>query len=140
MYGLAALRIGYLIGEPGVVEMIRRTCVVYSVNSLAQEAALAALTDETGHIQKTCDLIQQSRTFLKEAVGRMGLPVIANEGNYLIIKLPGSDTLAYRKLMREGIMIRPMTGFRYPNHIRVTLAGMEAMEAFVAALKKILTT
>lgn len=140
MYGLAALRIGYLIGEPGVVEMIRRTCVVYSVNSLAQEAALAALTDETGHIQKTCDLIKQSRTFLKEAVGRMRLPVIANEGNYLIIKLPGSDTLAYRKLMREGIMIRPMTGFRYPNHIRVTLAGMEAMEAFVAALKKILTT
>jgi histidinol-phosphate aminotransferase len=40
--------------------------------------------------------------------------------------------------MHEGIMIRPMTGFRYPNHIRVTLAKMEAMEAFVAALKKIL--
>jgi len=66
------------------------------------------------------------------------LPVIAGEGNYLIVKLPGSDTLAYRKLMHEGVMIRPMTGFRYPNHIRVTLAGREAMEAFVAAMKKVL--
>ncbi|MDD2672810.1 MAG: aminotransferase class I/II-fold pyridoxal phosphate-dependent enzyme, partial [Syntrophales bacterium] len=73
-----------------------------------------------------------------EALAKMRLPVIANEGNYLIVKLPGSDTLAYRKLMREGVMIRPMTGFRYPNHIRVTLAGMEAMESFVGALKKIL--
>lgn len=138
MYGLAALRIGYLVGDMGVVDIIRRTCVVYSVNSMAQEAALAALADETGHIQKTRDLVKQSRAFLKKELANLRLPVIANEGNYLIIKLPGSDTLAYRKLMCEGVMIRPMTGFRYPNHIRVTLAGMEAMEAFVAALKKTL--
>ncbi|MDX9822320.1 MAG: histidinol-phosphate transaminase [Syntrophales bacterium] len=138
MYGLAALRIGYLAGDPGVVDMIRRTCVVYSVNGIAQEAALAALRDDTGHIRRTRALVAESRNFLREEMARLGLPVIANEGNYLIVKLPGSDTLAYRKLMREGVMIRPMTGFRYPNHIRVTLAQMEAMEAFVAALQKIL--
>jgi len=59
-------------------------------------------------------------------------------GNFLIARLPGSNTLAYRQLLREGVMIRPMTGFRYPNHIRITLAQMEDMEAFVGALKKIL--
>jgi len=138
MYGLAALRIGYLVGDQGVVDMIRRTCVVYSVNSIAQEAALAALAHGAEHIMETRRLVRESRAFLCEALAKMRLPVIANEGNYLIVKLPGSDTLAYRKLMREGVMIRPMTGFRYPNHIRVTLAGMEAMESFVGALKKIL--
>jgi len=138
MYGLAALRIGYLAGDRDAVDMIRRTCVVYSVNSIAQEAALAALAHGAEHIRETRRLITESRAFLCEALAKMKLPVIANEGNYLIVKLPGSDTLAYRKLMREGVMIRPMTGFRYPNHIRVTLAGMEAMEAFVGALKKIL--
>ncbi|MHB8769993.1 MAG: histidinol-phosphate transaminase [Syntrophales bacterium] len=139
MYGLAALRIGYLVGAPEVVDMIRRTCVVYSVNRIAQEAALAALRDDTGHIVRTRELVRTSRAFLRGELAKMGLPVIAGEGNYLIAKLPLSDTLAYRKLMREGIMIRPMTGFRYPNHIRITLAQQEAMEAFVAALKKILT-
>jgi histidinol-phosphate aminotransferase len=138
MYGIAGLRIGYLIGDLNVVDMTRRTCVVYSVNNLAQEAALAALRDNTGHIRRTRELVRQSRAFLREELARMGLPVIAGEGNYLVVKLPGSDTLAYRKLMREGIMIRPMTSFRYPNHIRITLAQMEAMEAFIAALKKIL--
>ena len=115
MYGLAALRIGYLAGDPGVVDMIRRTCVVYSVNSIAQEAALAALRDDTDHIGRTRALVGQGRNFLREEMAGMGLPVIANEGNYLIVRLPGSDTLAYRKLMREGVMIRPMTGFRYPT-------------------------
>ena len=69
----------------------------------------------------------------------MGLSIITGEGNFLIVRLPGSDTLAYRLLMREGVMIRPMTGFRYPNHIRVTLAQMEAMEAFIMALRNILS-
>ena len=138
MYGIAGLRIGYLAGDLKVVDMIRRTCVVYSVNGIAQDAALACLRDDTGHIRRTRELVRQSKAFLCAEMAAMGLPVIVGEGNYLIVKLPGSDTLAYRKLMHEGIMIRPMTGFRYPNHIRVTLARMEAMEAFVAALKKIL--
>ena len=52
MYALAGLRIGYLVGDLSVVDMIRRTCVVYSVNGLAQEAALAALDDQE-HILRT---------------------------------------------------------------------------------------
>jgi histidinol-phosphate aminotransferase len=140
MYGIAGLRIGYLVADRAVVDMIRRTCIVYSVNSVAQEAALACLQDDTGHIERTRSLVRESRAYLREELTRMKLPLIANEGNYLIVKLPGSDTLAYRKLMHEGVMIRPMTSFRYPNHIRVTLSKMEAMEAFVAALKKILDT
>ncbi len=140
MYGLAGLRIGYLMGNLPVVDMIRRTCVVYSVNSVAQEAALAALRDDTGHLRKTRDLVRESRAFLREELSRLRLPLIFGEGNFLVAGLPGSDTLAYRRLMREGIMIRPMTSFRFPNHIRVTLAQREAMEAFVAALKKVLAT
>ena len=139
MYGIAGLRIGYLMADLGVVDIIRRTCVVYSVNSIAQEAALAALRDDTGHMGRTRDLVRQSRAFLCEELGKMGLSIITGEGNFLIVRLPGSDTLAYRLLMREGVMIRPMTGFRYPNHIRVTLAQMEAMEAFIGALKKMLS-
>ena len=52
-------------------------------------------------------------------------------------KLPMSDTLAYRKLMAEGVMIRSMTGFRFPNWIRISIGNHDAMEAFVGALHKI---
>ena len=72
MYGLAGLRIGYLAGDLNVVDMIRRTCVVYSVNGIAQEAARAALQDGTNHIRRTRDLIRESKTFLCAELSRHG--------------------------------------------------------------------
>ncbi len=139
MYGMAGLRIGYLAADPEVVDTLRRTCVVYSVNGLAQEAAVAALRDDTGHIARTRALVSEAKAFLRHEFASMGLPVISGEGNFLIVKLPGSDTLAYRKLMREGIMIRAMTGFRFPNHIRISLSTMGAMEAAASAVRNMLS-
>lgn len=136
MYGLAALRIGYLAGNRTVVDAIRRTCVVYSVNTLAQEAALGALLDDGTHIRKTRTLIRASRKFLSAELDEMGLPYISGEGNFIVIRLPLSDTLAYRKLMQKGYMVRTMTGFRFPNHIRVTLHDVPVMEGFVRALRE----
>ena len=137
MYALAGLRIGYLAGSPEVVDVIRRTCVVYSVNTLAQEAALAALADDQEHIARTRALVRQEKAYLLEELGRMGLTVLNGEGCFLMIRLPMSDTLAYRKLMSQGVMVRTMTGFRFPNWIRVSIGLHPAMEAFITALKKI---
>ncbi len=137
MYGLAGLRIGYLAGGLQVVDIVRRTCVVYSVNTLAQEAAVAALGDD-GHIGRTRRLIRAGKAYLKKELDALGLESQVGEGCYVMIKLPMSDTLAYRKLMTHGVMIRSMTGFRYPNWIRVSIGAGEAMEAFAGALRKIL--
>ncbi|RPI76557.1 MAG: histidinol-phosphate transaminase [Desulfobacteraceae bacterium] len=137
MYGLAGLRIGYLIGSPEVVNIIRRTCVVYSVNTLAQEAARAALDDDD-HIWRTRALVREQKEYVRTELARLELETQIGAGCYLMIKLPMSDTLAYRKLMSQGIMIRSMTGFRYPNWIRVSIGRPEAMTAFIAALEQIL--
>jgi histidinol-phosphate aminotransferase len=138
MYGLAGLRIGYLVGDLEVVDIIRRTCVVYSVNCVAQAAALAALDDDREHILRTRELARTEKAFLQQELGLLGLLSVVGEGNFLMVKLPMSDTLAYRKLMTYGVMVRSMTGFRFPNWIRVTLSHREAMETFVAALGGIL--
>lgn len=138
MYALAGLRIGYLAGSKEVVDIIRRTCVVYSVNGLAQEAALAALNDDTGHIQRTRDLIREEKAYLLEELGRLGLTVQNGEGCFMMIRLPMSDTLAYRKFMARGVTVRSMTGFRFPNWIRVSIGRHQAMEEFVQSLKEIL--
>jgi histidinol-phosphate aminotransferase len=138
MYGLAGLRIGYLVGTPDVVDVIRHTCVVYSVNEVAQEAALAAL-DDGDHIQRTRTLVNAEKTFLLRELKRIGLETQTGEGCYMMIRLPMSDTLAYRKLMAQGVMIRSMTCFRYPNWIRVSIGTHEAMEAFVTGLHRVLS-
>ncbi|MEA3280165.1 MAG: histidinol-phosphate transaminase, partial [Thermodesulfobacteriota bacterium] len=137
MYGIAGLRIGYLIGNLDVVEIIRRTCVVYSVNSIAQEAALAALADPD-HIDRTRALVNKERRYLQQEFGKLGLFSICNQANYVMVKLPMSDTLAYRKLMAKGVMVRSMTTFRFPNWLRISIGRHEAMEAFIKALTEIL--
>lgn len=137
MYGLAGLRIGYLAGNREVVDVIRRTCVVYSVNGLAQEAALRALEDRE-HVPATRELIGREKGKLVRELEIMGLPYVAGEGNFVMIRLPMNDALAYRKLMTHGIMIRCMAGFRFPNWVRITLAMPETMEAFVTALAKVI--
>lgn len=135
MFALAALRIGYLAGQKEVVNIIRRACVVYSVNSIAQQAARGALADADHHIERSRRLVREARKFLHEELTKLDLFHIMGEGNYMMIRLPMSDTLAYRKLMVYGIMVRSMTGFRCPNYIRVTLGTLPAMEKFVEALK-----
>lgn len=138
MFALAGLRIGYLAGSKEVVDIIRRTCVVYSVNSLAQVAALAALEDSGEHLARTRELVSRGKTFLKREIGGLGLPYVLGEGNFMMIKLPMNDALAYRKLMTRGVMVRSMTGFRFPNWIRVTVSNDEALDALMEALSKVL--
>ncbi len=137
MYGLAGLRIGYLVGNIEIVDIIRRTCVVYSVNTVAQDAALAAFSDDV-HVHRTRDLVRVEKTYLARELANLGLKTQIGEGCFVMVKLPMSDTLAYRKLMAKGVMIRSMTGFRFPNWIRVSVGKHEAMEAFITALRGIL--
>jgi histidinol-phosphate aminotransferase len=111
--------------------------VVYSVNTVAQDAALAAVEDDS-HVRATRNLVRLEKSYLKTALEPLNLEVQSGEGCFMMIKLPMSDTLAYRKFMSQGVMIRSMTGFRCPNWIRVSIGKHEAMKAFVAALEHIL--
>lgn len=133
MYGLAGLRIGYLIGDIDVVNMIRRTAIVYSVNSMAQIGAQAALEDQ-GHIERTREMVAEGKELLLRELAPLGLELGYGEGNYMTVKLPFSDSLAYRMMMQQGVMVRMMTPFRFPNSIRITIAKRDAMLACIHAL------
>ncbi|MFN2267704.1 MAG: histidinol-phosphate transaminase [Desulfonatronovibrio sp.] len=138
MYALAALRVGYLCARPDVVDIIRRTHVVYSVNSLGQKAAAASLLEDTGFIADTRIMVDEGKKLLKEKYSRLGLEYLCGQGNFMMIKVPVSDTLIYRKLAHKGILVRTMTGFRFPGWIRVSLVQIPVMQEFCKALKEIL--
>jgi len=137
MYGLAGLRIGYLAGNLEVVDIIRRTCIVYSVNAIAQLAALAVLEDSE-HVLKTRDHIHKEKKYLTEYIQKLGLEYKSGEGCFVMIRLPISDTIAYRKFMAHGVMIRSMTSFRFPGWIRVSIGTHDAMKKFIKILKTII--
>lgn len=134
MYALAGLRCGYLAGTGEVVDVVRRTSVAYSVNVQAQQAALAALSGDAGHIADTRALVREGKTFLGRVCHDLDLETVSGEGNYLMIRSPINDMLMYRRLMKRGMMVRTMTGFRFPGWIRVSLREMAVMRSFAEAL------
>jgi histidinol-phosphate aminotransferase len=134
MYALAGLRTGYLVGTEEVVDLVRRTSITYSVNVQAQQAALAALADDTEHIRATRAMVREAKDRLRRVCDGLELETVSGEGNYLMIKVPINDMLMYRRLMKRGMMVRTMTGFRFPGWIRVTLQKPAVMELFAEAL------
>jgi histidinol-phosphate aminotransferase len=134
MFGLAGLRIGYLAGAPNVVDVIRHAYIVYSVNSIAQAAAEAALRHAREHIEETRAMVREGKKLLRAGLAQLGLQYLCGEGSYCMIKVPMSDMLLYRRLMRRGLMVRTMTGFRFPGWIRVTIAGRAVLQQLIEAL------
>lgn len=132
MYALAGLRIGYLAGTQEVVDAIRRTSVAYSVNTLAQQVALAALEDAPKHIAATRILVKKGKKLLMDMAKNLDLEMVCGAGNYLMLRTPINDMLMYRRLIRRGMMVRTMTGFRFPGWIRVTLREIPVMERFAS--------
>jgi len=138
MYGLAAFRVGYLCGAREAVDIVRRTHLVYSVNAPGQAAARAAVEHGAAHVEATRRMVAQARDSLRGVFDALGLEHVSGEGNFIMARVPLPDTRLYRLLMRQGVMVRTMTGFRFPNWIRVTLGQEAAMETFASALRKAL--
>ncbi|WP_043632694.1 histidinol-phosphate transaminase [Desulfovibrio sp. TomC] len=138
MYGLAGFRVGYLCGSLEAVDIVRRTHIAYSVNMLGQIAATAALADDAGHIAATRQMVAAAKSALCDLFAALGLEYVSGAGNFVMVRTPMSDTLLYRKLMQKGVMVRTMTGFRYPNWIRISMAQAPAMEAFAKAFSSVL--
>ncbi len=138
MYALASLRIGYLCANAEMVGVIRRTHIVYSVNTLAQRAAAAALTNDGSFIRATREMVREAKALLCPLFDELGLTHVCGQGNYLMVKVPVSDTLMYRKLMTQGIMVRTMTGFRFPNWIRISLVQQPVMEEFCRVFRPVM--
>ncbi len=135
MYALAALRVGYLCARQEITDIIRRTHVAYSVNTLAQMAARTALLERSSFIKDTLTMVRNGRELITGVCDSLGFEYLMGEGNYVMIRTPLSDTLLQRKLLRKGFLIRTMTGFRFPNWIRVSLVQEPVMEEFCSVFK-----
>lgn len=107
-YAIPGLRIGYLAGHPDVVEQVRRRQPPWSVNALAQAAALAGLKDTT-YRRRSLALISEERTRLSQAFGTMpNVHVFPSDANFLLIELPASLRASdlVGRLRDRGMLVR----------------------------------
>jgi histidinol-phosphate aminotransferase len=126
-YGLAGLRVGFLIGHPPVAAAVRKTMLTFSVNSVAQAAAVASLAAEAELLERV-ETVVKERDRVRSALLADGWAVPATEANFVWLRL-GEHTAEFAAACdRSGIAARPFAG----EGARVSIGTPEANDAFLA--------
>ncbi len=131
-YGLAGLRVGFGLAQPELTDLLNRVRQPFNVNSMAQAAAIAAL-DDAPFLQRSYEINRQGLERLQGAFRQMGLPFVPSYGNFVLVKV-GNAAAVYEKLLRAGIIVRPVAGYGLPEWLRVSVGLPEENEAFLKAL------
>ena len=132
-YGLAGLRVGYALAHPSVADVMNRVRQPFNVNSLALAAASAALDDMEFVARSYAENLQGLRN-LEEGARSLGLDYIPSHANFLTIKV-GKAADIYKRLLRRGVIVRPVGGgYGLNEHLRVTVGTAAENERFLGAL------
>ncbi len=138
IYGLAGLRVGYGITTPEIAGYVNRVRPPFNVNSLAQEAAKAALLDDE-HVTKSRAMNEAEMTFLEEGLSKMGFKTVPTQANFIYFDVGIDGAAMYNALLREGVIVRHIRG----SMIRVTIGQptenrrlLEALEHVMPSLSK----
>ncbi|MEW5736602.1 MAG: histidinol-phosphate transaminase [Thermodesulfobacteriota bacterium] len=137
IYGLAGLRVGYGIMAPEIAGYLNRIRLPFNVNSLAQAAAVAALSDDS-YVRKTVSLVKEGLAYFYKEMDRLGLPFHRSQANFLIIELGRDAKNVFQRLLRRGVIVRALTSYGFPQCIRVSVGLAEENQRFVAALADVL--
>jgi len=134
---LAGLRVGYCVGDPDAISLMNRIRQPFNVNSLAQVAALAALEDE-GHILECLRTMEAGRAFLYEEFKALGIKYVPSRANFILVDVGRSANDIYQKLLREGVIVRPLTPFGMETALRITVGTPQENRKLVKALRAVL--
>lgn len=137
VYGLAGVRVGYGVSDPGLAEVLNRVRPPFNVNSLALAAASAAL-DDAQHLQKSVAMNAAGLKQLYAGFERMGLSYIPSAANFVSVDLGRPGAPVYKALLHEGIIVRPVANYEMPNHLRITVGTEQQNTRVLAALTKAL--
>ncbi len=134
---LAGLRVGYGVADPDCVSLLNRIRQPFNVNAIAQVAALAALEDES-HVLECLRMIEAGRHYLYEEFAALGLKYVPSRANFILVDVGRSAGDIFHWLLKEGVIVRPMTSFGMESALRVTIGTPQENRRFIKALKKVL--
>ncbi len=133
-YGLAGLRVGFALANPELADMMNRVRQPFNVNSIAQAASIAALTD-TAFLEQSREVNFSGMEQIIEGLNRLGLEHIPSFGNFLTFHVGNAGEI-YQKLLRLGVIVRPIAGYAMPEHLRVSIGLEHENEKFLKALER----
>ena len=137
IYGLAGLRVGYAVGEPGVCAAMAKVRRPFDITTPAQVAALASIGDEA-ELARRRAVNSEGLATLESLLRDHGLDPVPSVGNFLYVETGSDGTELFERLLREGMIVRPLAGFGSPTAVRVSVGTPEELGLFADALSRVL--
>ncbi|MGW4500136.1 histidinol-phosphate transaminase [Micromonospora sp. NPDC004336] len=127
-WGLAGLRIGFLVAQPAVAAAVRKVVTPFSTSMAAQAGALAALA-QADEVERRCALVVAERDRVTEALRKLVPDVPTSQANFVWLPLGDRAVEFGRACEARGVIVRPFPG----DGVRVTIGTPAENDAFLAA-------
>ena len=134
-HGLAGLRVGYGLGPAELLAYCARMRDTFSVSTIAQAAALAAL-DDRNYIARVVNSNAEQLVVVTEGLSRLGYDIAPTWANFVYCDVREDAAALAMRLREEGVSIRPLNAWGAPTCIRVSIGTAEQNEFFLAALRR----
>lgn len=135
-YGLAALRIGYIVASSPVITELEKVRVPFNVSTIAQECASIALNDKE-HLNYVVTSTHNVIDFMYKELDRLNIEYIKTQANFVMINVKRNSKEVTQKLLERGYIVRD--GFPLMNSwLRVSVGTLEEMKGFIAVLKEVI--
>ena len=136
IFGLAGLRVGYALASAEIADLMNRVRQPFNVNNLAIAGAMAALDDHL-FVAESYELNRRGMEQIVAGLKRLGLEHIPSHGNFVTFKA-GDGAAINQKLLKQGVIVRPIGGYGLPEWLRVTIGTEPDNTRFLEALEKAL--
>lgn len=137
IYGLAGIRVGFGVASVEVIKCLHKVREPFNVNTLAQVAATAAISD-VKHVENSKQVNAEGRDYLYNAFEKLGIAYTPSMANFILVDLGRESKPVYESLLRKGIIVRYGGVWGLNNHLRITIGTENENKAFIRALEEIL--
>jgi histidinol-phosphate aminotransferase len=138
--GLASMRLGFLIGNPDIVAQLDKVRLPYNVNSLSQIAANFFLDYQDEFSRQVEEIIKRREELYLGLKEIAGIKLYPSQSNFIFFSCAFDSDRIYNKLVEEGIIVKNLNiPPLMPNCMRVTVGNNKENEAFLRALKSVIS-
>jgi histidinol-phosphate aminotransferase len=137
IYGLAGQRVGYAVGPERVIAAMTKVRRPFDLTTTAQVAAVASI-DAHEELERRRRVNSEGLARLDEVLREHGFDPAPSVGNFVYVEVGSDAAELFDRLLRAGVIVRPLAGFGAPSAIRVSVGTPDELDEFAAALGRVL--
>lgn len=138
VHGLAGLRVGFMMADPHIVDLVERIRLPFNVSTITAATIDVALND-TDYIKKSQELVWEGLEYFESELKKMGLEYCPSQGNFIFFDLKHDSSLIFEELLKKGVILRPVKNYGFPTHMRMSVGTMAENKKAIESLKVVLS-